>query len=188
MGASWGRFTALVLAGFKFMRAPAAAPCRFPKTMLAVVVITVVGSALIGATAAAADTSVSQTSTFMYTGTNPCTAETFTGTGNLHFLESSSLSTDGSIHYDLQTRIDGLQAVTVTGKKYVVQDSFFDEFNFVGADEETFDITAHFIRVGEDGSFILGDDFYEKFQTHITTNDQGMITSFYVNTTDQPCQ
>jgi hypothetical protein len=185
MGASWGRFTALVLAGCKFMRAPAAAPGRFPKL---VVVAIVVASALIGATAAAADTSVSQTNMVPYSGFNTCTGEAFTGTGNLHFLLSENLSTSGALEYQYDVRFDGLHATTVTGKNYVVQDTFDHQFVFTAAAEDNFDITAHFIRVGEDGSFILGDDFYEQFHTHVTANDQGMITSFFVSTTDQPCQ
>jgi hypothetical protein len=82
-----------------------------------------------------------------------------------------------------------LQAVSLlTGKKYVVQDTFSDEFVFGGASEETFDITAHYIRVGEDRTFILGDDFYEYLRTHITANANGVVTAFSVRTNDMPCQ
>jgi hypothetical protein len=145
--------------------------------------VVLVASALIGASSAAADT-VSQTTPMTYNGTNPCTGEDFTGTGSVTFTESSSLGTDGFMHSHVSTRINGLKAVTIlTGKKYVVQDDEFDEFNFVGADEETFDLTVHYIRQGEDGTFILGDDFYYKLHTHITTNDAGMITSFQISET-----
>ena len=144
-------------------------------------------TALICASVAAAD--VSETTTFAYTGTNWCTGEDITGTGNLHMTVSDSLGTDGFIHHHLSTRIDGLKATAlVTGKKYVVQDTYFDEFNFVGASEETFDVRVHYIRQGEDGTFILGDDFYEWMHTHITANDLGVITSAQVSMSDDPCQ
>jgi hypothetical protein len=118
-----------------------------------------------------------------------CTEEAFSGTGTLHFLMSENLSTSGVIQSHLDTRLDGLKAVTVTGKRYVVQDTFNWEFVIHGdGAEDTFDITAHFVRVGEDGSFVLGDDFYEYLRTHITANANGMVTAFYVNTNDMPCQ
>jgi hypothetical protein len=59
---------------------------------------------------------------------------------------------------------------------------------FSGAAEDTFDMTAHYVRLGEDGTFVLGDDFYESMRSHITTNAQGMVTSFFVTTSDDPCQ
>jgi hypothetical protein len=85
-------------------------------------------------------------------------------------------------------RIDRLQAVTLTGKKYVVQNTFNWEFVFGSAAEETFDVTAHYIRVGDDGSFVLGDDFYEYFRTHITANANGVVTAFDVRTNAMACQ
>jgi hypothetical protein len=108
----------------------------------------------------------------------------------VHFLTTENLSTSGAIQFHLNARVDGLQAVTPTGKKYVVKDSFNWEFTIRGPGaEETFDITAHFVRLGEDGTFVLGDDFYEYFRTHITANANGIVTAFSVNTSDTPpCQ
>jgi hypothetical protein len=150
--------------------------------------LTLGGVALIGAPGAAAGPAVSQTTAVTYPGTNLCTGEPFLGSGNMHFLLSENLSASGALQHHLNVRFDGLQAVTPTGKKYVVQDTFNDEFVFSAASEETFDMTAHFIRVGEDGTFILGDDFYEYLRTHITANANGMITAFNVRTNDMPCQ
>ena len=85
--------------------------------------------------------------------------------------------------------IDGLKAIGMpNGKTYIVQDVYSDEFVIAGATEETFDITAHFIRQGEDGTLILGDDFYEYMRTHITANANGMVTAFSIRTNDMPCQ
>jgi hypothetical protein len=145
-------------------------------------------AALVGAGGASAGPAFSQTTPFLYDGVNPCTGEAFSGTGTLHFLESASLSTSGALQYHLEVRLDGLQAVTPSGKKYVVQDTFDHEFVFAGADEDTFDITAHFVRVGEDGAFVFGDDFYEFLRTHITANANGIVTAFDVRTNAMPCQ
>jgi hypothetical protein len=146
------------------------------------------GGALISATGASAGAAVSETTPFTVDGVNTCTGEPFTGTGTLHFLMSDGVSSSGAIQHHLETTLNGLQAVTPLGKKYVVQETFNDEFVFSGAAEETFAITAHFIRVGEDGTFILGDDFYEYLRTHITANANGMVTAFDVRTNDMPCQ
>ena len=153
------------------------------RALLTFAALMLAAGALIAAPSAAAAT-VSETAVMTYNGTNPCTGEDFTGTGNVTFTESSSLAADGFLHSHISTRINGLKAaVLLTGKKYVVQDDSFDEFNFVGADEETFDLTVHYIRQGEDGTFILGDDFYYKLHTHITANDAGMVTSFQISET-----
>jgi hypothetical protein len=144
--------------------------------------------ALIGARAASADAAFSETTPTTYAGFNLCTGEPFSGTGTMHFLMSDRVSNSGALQHHLLTTVDGLQAVTPLGKRYVVQDRYSDEFVFSGASEETFDITAHFIRQGEDGTFILGDDFYEYYRAHITTNANGMITAFDITTSDMPCQ
>jgi hypothetical protein len=154
--------------------------------VLAAVVLAV--GALLGAPGASADPAFSETVPMTYVGFNSCTGGSFTGTGTMHFLMSDRLSSSGALQHHLLTTIDGLQAVTPLGKRYVVQDTFNDEFVFSGASEETFAITAHYIRVGEDGTLVLGDDFYEYLRTHVTANANGMITAFDVRTNDMPCQ
>jgi hypothetical protein len=157
--------------------------------MLAALVLA--GGALLGAPGAAAGPAFSTTTTVPYDGTNTCTGDMFSGTGNMHFLLSENVSTSGVLQHHLDVRLDGLQAVTTfptPGKKYVVQDTFNDEFVFGSADEATFDITAHFVRVGEDGTSVLGDDFYEYLRTHITTNANGDVTALSVRANDMPCQ
>jgi hypothetical protein len=147
------------------------------------------GGALVGAKGAAAGPAVSFTTPITYDGFNSCAGEFFTGTGNAHFLTSENVSASGVLQFHVNVRIDGLQAVAApSGKRYVVQDTFNHEFVFSKAAEDTFDITAHFVRVGEDGSLILGDDFYEYFRAHVTANANGMVTAFSVRTSDAPCQ
>jgi hypothetical protein len=151
-------------------------------------VLVVVALLALGVTGEASAITFSHDTPVTYGGVNMCTGEAFMGTGTVHFLMNDSLSANGMITHDLNVRFDGLQAFTPTGKKYVVQDVFYDHFVFTSADEETTDITAHFIRVGEDGSFVLGDDFYEYMRTHITANANGQITALTVSTNDMPCQ
>jgi hypothetical protein len=145
-------------------------------------------AALAAAAPASAGPALAQTMVTPYAGINPCTGEAITGTGTEHFLLSENLSASGVIQSDLNVRLDGLQAVSDTGKKYVVQDTFEHDFVFGGADEESFDVVAHYVRVGEDGSFILGDDFYEYMRTHITANDNGVVTASKIDMNPMPCQ
>jgi hypothetical protein len=167
-----------------------ASPRRAGRLRIACVaaVLALGAATVIDATDAAAGPAFTQTTPMTYMGTNTCTGEAFLGSGNMHFTLSENLSASGALQHHLNARIDGLQAVTLNGKKYVVQDTFNHEFVFSGADEETFDVTVHYIRVGEDGMFILGDDFYEYLRTHITANANGMVTASKVSTNDVPCQ
>jgi hypothetical protein len=152
------------------------------------VVIALLVAALVTSTGTTAAT-VSQTIPFTYEGSNPCAAfELFAGTGTLHTTAIDNASTSGTVRYYLSSRIDGLQAVTVAGKKYVVQDVFYHQFVISGATEDTFDITAHYVRAGEDGTLVAGDDFYEYMRFHITANAQGLVTAFSANTSEMPCQ
>jgi hypothetical protein len=115
-------------------------------------------------------------------GDNPCTGETITGTGNLHFLLSSNLSASGHIQSHLEVSFSGIQAMTTlpfAPRKYVVVDEEdqMDTFDSDGMPtHETVEHTLHFIRSGEDGTLFLNDDFYEHFLAHVTANANGIIT------------
>jgi hypothetical protein len=145
---------------------------------------------LVAATCAAAGPAVSTTTPVTYFGSNLCTGEPYTGTGTLHTTSTDSASASGNIEFHLDATLDGLKAVTVTGKTYVVHENFNWQFSISKASEQTFNIVAHYVRVGEDGTFVLGDDFYEYLKTHITANANGMITAFQVSSSDplDPCQ
>ena len=150
--------------------------------------LSLAAAALTVSAGASAGPALSTTVPLTYEGFNTCTAEAFTGTGTAHVVLTENLSSSGVLQYHLQSTIDGLQAVTVTGKRYVVQDIFFEEFVFAGATaEDTFDMTFHYVRVGEDSSFVLGDDFYVYTRAHITANATG-FPSFQMRTSDMPCQ
>jgi hypothetical protein len=147
-------------------------------------------AALVGATGAVAGPAVTETTTFVYNGTNLCTMEDFSGTGNLHSSITENLSTSGVLETHVLFSIDGLNAVTLLGKRYIVQDVYNHEFVFGSSDEDTFQIRAHYIRQGEDGSLILGDDFYFYLRTHITADPTtGAVKSLHVDTSgDDTCQ
>jgi hypothetical protein len=133
--------------------------------------------------AAAADTAISTTTPITFTSTNPCVvpAEVFVGSGNVHVVVSSNLSTSGMVQSHLQANLQGLHAAAIpSGKKYEVPDSFTESFEFDTPDlapfHATFAFMAQFIRVGEDGTYLVGDDFYEHFLAHMTVNANGIVT------------
>jgi hypothetical protein len=136
---------------------------------------------VVPATDVSADTAVSTTTPFPFSDVNPCTAEYFEGNGSLHFLISGNLSTDGMAQSHVEANFQGLQAVTIPGgKKYVVPDSSSQTFVLDATDAAPFHVTweslVEFIRQGEDGTYIAGDDFYEHFLAHATVNANDTVT------------
>ena len=154
------------------------------------VAVTVVGATLLAAASATAGPAVSETTPISFTADNLCTGEAIAGNGSLHAEVNENLSASGTLQSHMMWRLDGLSATGVlSGKRYVVQQTENHEFVFAssGTSEETFNETVHFIRLGEDGTLILGDDFYETFKTHITANAAG-VHSFRIDTSDEPCR
>jgi hypothetical protein len=117
-------------------------------------------------------------------GTNPCLLppEDFVGSGNVHLVVSSNVSASGMVQSHLQANLQGLQATAIpSGKKYHVPDSLTESFEFDTTDlapfHTTLELMAQFVRVGEDGTYIVGgDDFYEHFLAHATVNANGIVT------------
>jgi hypothetical protein len=164
---------------------PYGGPGRF------VLPVLVAGAALIAATGASAGPGISTTTPFFYSNVNPCTLEPFEGTGQLHLLFSQNVSSSGRLQAHIEATFSGLQATTVTGKKYVVvsqenQTNTFDSTD-VGPAHETVEHTVQFVRSGEDGTLLWGDDFYEHFLAHITANANGVVTVQDV-TTETRCR
>jgi len=132
--------------------------------------------------AASADTVVATTVPFTFMGTNACVIppEDFVGTGNVHLVISSNLSMSGMAQSHLQANLQGLQATTISNKKYQVPDSSTLSFEFDLVDAARFYITleslAQFIRAGEDATLLPGDDFFEHFLAHATVNANGIVT------------
>src|SRR5438552_13230367 len=108
-------------------------------------------------TAATADTAVSTTAPITFSGTNFCVvpAEDFVGSGNVHVVVSSNLSTSGMVQSHLQANLQGLQATAIaSGKRYQVPGSSTESYEFDTTDlapfHMTFEFIVQFIRVGED--------------------------------------
>ena len=135
-----------------------------------------------GATTAAASPAVTTRTPLTYPGTNPCVvpAEPFVGTGIFHLLVSGNLSGSGMAQSHLEGNLQGLQAVTITGKKYVVVSSESQTLVLDTADAAPFVLTwvwtVNYVRVGEDGTLIGADDFYLHFRIHSTVNANGVPT------------
>jgi hypothetical protein len=155
----------------------------FPRMGFVVTALAFGVCTLMGTTGATAGPAFSTTTLFPFDGTNDCVvpAENFTGTGNLHFLINSNLSNSGTAQYHLEVSLSGVQAVTITGQKYVVVDQEDHTIVFDTADlapfHETLEFTLQFVRAGESGvPLTTGDDFYEHFLAHATVNANGIVT------------
>jgi hypothetical protein len=146
-------------------------------------------AALAIAAGANAGPAVSTTTPLPYEAFNTCTGELVTGTANVHNVFTDNFSSGGVLQVKFQMTIDGFQAVGATsGKKYVVQETFSEEFVFSDpTTEDTFNMTVHYIRVGEDGGLVAGDDFYVSERVHITMNATG-TAAFHMSTSDMPCR
>jgi hypothetical protein len=165
---------------------------RASRAMLVLAVLVLGGAALIGATGATAGPAFTTTVPFTFNGTNSCVVppEDFVGSGQMKFLISDNLSTSGNVQYHTEVNLSGLQAVTITGKKYVVidQENQTDTFDSDGMPaHQTVEHTLQFIRQGEDGTLFPGDDFYEHFLAHTTANANGTVTVDDLST-DTRCQ
>jgi hypothetical protein len=143
-------------------------------------VATAAVSMLVAAPSAAAATAAETFSPFTFAGTNPCTAEAFSGTGALHFVVGGNSLLSGTAQSHFEANLQGLKATTVLGKKYVVVDTSNQTLVFDKADampfHEKLEWTVQFVRQGEDGSLIMGDDFYEHILAHVTVNANGIVT------------
>ena len=112
--------------------------------------------------------------------TNPCTGEPFVATGRMHTRVYFSVTADGKMHMSGHINLQGVQGVTATGVRYVVQHN--DNSHIIGdSDFAPFNshVTAreHFVRVKSDGTFDeQEDDFYAYFRLHLTVNGNGATT------------
>ncbi len=86
----------------------------------------------------------------------------------------------------MELNLESFQGATVTGVRYVVplqsSSHTIADTNFVpvNATEEQM---VQFIRQAEDGSFVMGDDFFFRFSAHFTYNGNGDLTASFSNLT-----
>ena len=81
----------------------------------------------------------------------------------------------------LQTSLQGARATAIaSGAKYQVPGTETDSDELDTTDVAPFHTTSEvmiqFIRFGEDGTYLIGDDFYEHFLAHATVNANGIVT------------
>ena len=143
----------------------------------------VLASLLLVGTQARAETDINVTAPFTFASTNTCVipAEEFAGTGGLHVIVGSSLSSGGMVQSHIKANFQGMHATAlISGKKYQVPDSEMDSYEFDTLDlapfHTTFEFMVQFIRVGESGTYLFGDDFFEHFLAHATINANGVVT------------
>ncbi len=129
-----------------------------------------------GATAATASTSAP----FVYAGENTCTGEAFNAAGKLHLVLGESVSASGNVQSHLHATLRGVEGTTVTGAKYVVMTSDTMTYTFDALDLAPFVTTiiwtVQYVRSGEDGAVLKGDDFYQQIVAHVTVNSNGVVT------------
>ena len=122
---------------------------------------------------------------------NPCRGETFVVNGILHTVAQVDFRADGFVHVENHMNFEGMTAQSlVTGYAYVVDQNENDMTN--AADgfapfESSFDFREHFIRLGEDGLPVLGDDWYAYFHLHETINANGVPVT-EINSADADCR
>ena len=148
---------------------------------IAVLVVAVVALALPASKAAAQPTTHLP---ITFVGANPCTGEAFAGAGFLHL--KTTLTTAPNFHLSVETNIESVQGTTVTGLRYAApsQNSYHQimDSDSVPANA-TSEEMVQLIRQGEDGSFVLGDDFYIRSKLHFTVNANGQMTVDNLETT-----
>ena len=132
---------------------------------------------------ASADTIVNFRQPLFVDGTNTCVmpAEEFIGSGFLHIQAHLTVATDGSLHEGFELNVESAQAVGVLPpfKKYVeTAESGFtsNSASDLVPREETREEHVSYIRQGEDGTYLVGDDLYHHVLVHMTVNANGDIT------------
>jgi hypothetical protein len=152
-------------------------------------VIVAVVTALAVATSAGA-TAVETKAPFTTTFENPCTGEPVVATGFVHTVADVRFGTDGSLHDQYHFNLQGVTGTGLTtGAKYTVQ----EEWN-VGTNADDDHSTTHhifrqqYVRTGNTGTVLAGDDFYIYFRLHITMNANGQMTAFRIETEEEPCR
>lgn len=126
-----------------------------------------------------AETTVNQTFPFMATAYNECTDEFIAVEGNLHM--TTRLHTSGDrLHFGMTEHMTGVKGTAMgSGARYTMMDVVNTQSNSTGfaPSESTFERTHNLTRLGEDGSFVPGDDLRVHTIVHITMNANGVVTA-----------
>jgi hypothetical protein len=122
---------------------------------------------------------------------NPCTGEPLVITGFFHSRVYFDVALDGSTHIVVEFNLQNMKAIAPTGAKYVVKESLEThtnaQFAFIPFNTE-FNFVEHYVRRGENGAFVDGDDFYLAFRIHLTVNANGTTTAERLTSNEDTCR
>ena len=132
---------------------------------------------------ARADDTIEYRVPFLIISTNGCVTpfETFQGTGFFHVKVHMSVGADGSTHASTEFNVESAQATAVIPPfaRYVETAETSTSSNAASDTvprEETREDHVSFIRLGETGTYVFGDDLYQKVLAHMTVNANGQTT------------
>lgn len=136
---------------------------------------------LVAVASASAETTLNQSIPFTAVAYNGCTDELVAVEGNLHTTSRMTLSGD-RVHIGVTSHFTGVKGTTVTGARYTMMDVENQQTNFstdidFAPSEFTSERTMNLTRLGEDGTFVDGDDLRFHLIAHMTANANGLVTA-----------
>lgn len=145
---------------------------------VAVVGLTVL-LALALAAAIRADVIVQTDEPYAETTLNDCTGEAVDLVGKVHTVLRVGVSGSGSTHYGGSTEFSALKGTTLDGARYV--ETKIENFGGnIDSDFMPYETTTETLqiltRLGEDGSFVTGDDLRVHISAHVVVNANGTTT------------
>jgi hypothetical protein len=156
-------------------------------------VLLLLTAALVGSTSASSAIvkTVETHTPFTDSRFNPCTGEPLVITGFVHSRVYFDVDLDGSTHFVLEFNLEDMKAVATSGATYVVKESIETHTNaqssFVPYNTE-FNFVEHYVRRGDNGALVDGDDFYLAFRMHVTVNANGTTSVQRLASNDDTCQ
>lgn len=110
--------------------------------------------------------------------TNPCTGEQFFTQGWIHERLHVSVTDDGKTHMTGHINLQGVEGLTLTGVRYIVQRNDNNHF-IVDSDFAPFNshvtFKEHYVRLKSDGTLEQADDWYAYFRFQLTVNANGTM-------------
>jgi hypothetical protein len=156
-------------------------------------VLLLLTAALVGSTSASSAIvkTVETHTPFTDSRVNPCTGDPLVITGFVHSRVYFDVDLDGSTHFVLEFNLEDMKAVATSGATYVVKESIETHTNaqslFVPYNTE-FNFVEHYVRRGDNGALVDGDDFYLAFRLHVTVNANGTTSVQRLASNDDTCQ
>jgi hypothetical protein len=147
--------------------------------------------ALTLAAGAQASTVVETHTPFSMSFTNPCRGEEFMATGFAHSKTTFVESRSGTTLFSIESNLQDVKGVALMGVRYVVTETTTIHFLVDpdgGPNNNSLIFKMRFVRQGDDGNLVVGDDFYAYFHMQLTVNANGTMTANRFSSTSEPCQ